>query len=105
MFSLDNYFIMEVENRSNFENVDICEDNTHIGYEPRVDLVLKEPGKPSIERLVGTLSGKAAVYPFKKGDLVAVSINFRGYKYAGEFVNHIRINDIKLVKELDYLYL
>ena len=57
------------------------------------------------ERLVGTLSGKAALHQFKKGDLVAVSLNYRGYKKVGDFVNHIFISDIKLVSDLDYLYL
>lgn len=96
---------MEVENQSKVENVEVSEDNVHLGYEPQSELELKEAGRFSIERLVGTLSGKAALHQFKKGDLVAVNISHWGYKKDGEYVNHIRIQDIKLIKELDHLFL
>ena len=96
---------MEVENKSKVKNSEVREDNVLLGYEPVSDLELKEPGRFSIERLIGTLSGKAALHPFKKGDIVAVNLNHWGYKKDGKFVNHIYINDIKLVKELDNLIL
>lgn len=96
---------MEVVHQSKVVNVEVSEDNFHMGFEPQSELELKEPGKFSSERLVGTLSGKAALHQFKKGDVVAVSLNYRGYKKVGDFVNHIFISDIKLVSDLDYLYL
>lgn len=105
MLDSNNYLIMEVEHQSKVERVDICDDTHHYGFEPQCRLELKEPGRFSIGRLEGALSGKAALHQFKKGDLVAVNLNFWGYKKKGEFVNRISINDIKLVKELDYLYL
>ena len=105
MFQPNTYLIMEVAHQSKVENVDVCEDDIHMGYEPQTELELIEPDKPSLERLVGTLCGKAALHQFKKGDLVAVSLRHRGYTNNGELVNHIIIEDIKLVKDLDYLYL
>ena len=100
-----NYLLMEVAHQSKVERVDICDDTHHYGFEPQCRLELKEPGRFSIDRLEGTLSGKAALHQFKKGDLVAVNLEFWGHKKKGEFVNHIRIKDIKLVKELDHLFL
>ena len=105
MIFIKNYIIMEVVDQSIVKNVECCEDDCLLGYEPQSDLELKEPGRFSIERLIGTLSGKAALHQFKKGDIVAVNLSHWGYKEDGEFVNHISINDIKLVKELDYLIL
>lgn len=105
MFGSNNYLILEVEKQSKVKRVDICDNNDHYGFEPQAELELKEPGCCSIERLTGTLSGKAALHQFKKGELVAVKLNHWGYKKKGEFVNHIRIKDIKLVKELDHLFL
>ncbi len=105
MLEPNNYLIMEVEKQSKVKRVDICDDNDHYGFEPQAELELKEPGRFSMERLTGTLTGKAALHQFKKGDLVAVRLNHWGYRKKGEFVNHIRIKDIKLVKELDHLFL
>ena len=96
---------MEVAHQSIVKNVDVCEDDIHMGYEPQSELELKEPGKFSIEKLVGTLCGKAALHQFKKGDLVAVSLRYWGYYKNGELVNHIIIEDVKLVKDLDPLFL
>lgn len=96
---------MEVAHQSKIKNVDICEDDVHMGYEPQSELELIEPGKFSREKLVGTVCGKAALHQFKKGDLVAVSLRHRGYYENGKLVNRICIDDIKLVKELDYLFL
>lgn len=105
MTEFKDYFLMEVENQSKVKNVEVREDNVLLGYEPETDLELKAPGRFSIEKLVGTLSGKAALHQFKKGDLVAVKLRHWGYKRDGHYVNHIYIEDIKLVKELDQLYL
>lgn len=96
---------MEVVNQSSVESVDICEDNAHFGYYPQAELELKELCKFSPMTVVATLGGKAALHPFKKGDLVAVKLMFCGYKKNGEFVNRIIIDDIKLVKELEDLIL
>ena len=96
---------MEVESQSKVKRVDVCDETSHIGYEPQSTLELKEPGRFSIFNLVATLSGKAALHQFKKGDLVAVKLRCWKYKKKGELVNHISITDIKLVKELDYLFL
>ena len=105
MFNFSNYLIMEVAHQSKVENVDVCEDNVHMGFEPQSELELIAPDSYPKERLVGTLSGKAALHQFKKGDKVAVCLSHRGYKKDGELVNRIHIDDIKLVKELDYLFL
>ena len=105
MYQPNIYLIMEVARQSKVKNVDVCEDDIHMGYEPQSELELIEPGNFSIEKLVGTLCGKPALHQFKKGDLVAVSLRHRGYNQNSELVNHIIIEDIKLVKDLDYLYL
>jgi hypothetical protein len=105
MDKIYSYLLMEVIDQSKIRSVEISENNLHFGYEPQSDLELKEPEEVGVERLIGTLRGKAALHQFKKGDLVAVNLSYRGYKEDGEFVNHIIINDIKLVKELDYLFL
>ena len=102
--NFENYLIMEVEKQGKVKRVHIC-DGTHSGYEPQCTMELKDPGRFSLNILVGTLSGKAALHPFKKGDLVAVKLWIWKYKHHGEFVNHIHIKDIKLVKELDHLFL
>lgn len=105
MYNFNNYLLMEVADQSAVKNIDVREDNFHMGFEPQSELELKEPGEFSVERLVGTLSGKAALHQFKKGDLVAVNLKHWGYKKNDEFINRIYIDDIKLVKDLDYLYL
>lgn len=105
MLESNNYLLMKVVHQSRVKRVDICDETSHIGYEPQCKLELKGPGRFSIDSLEGKLSGKAALHQFKEGDLVAVKLEFWGHKEKGEFVNHIRIKDIKLVKELDYLFL
>ena len=102
--NFENHLIMEVEKQGKVKRVNIC-DGTHSGYEPQCTMELKDPGRFSLNSLVGTLSGKAALHQFKKGDLVAVKLWIWKYKHHGEFVNHIYIKDIKLVKELDQLFL
>ena len=102
--NFENYLIMEVEKQGKVKRVNIC-DGTHSGYEPQCTMELKDPVRFSLNCLVGTLSGKAALHQFKKGDLVAVKLWIWKYKHHGEFVNHIHIKDIKLVKELDHLFL
>jgi len=37
MFKNNNYLIMEVARQSKVKNVDICEDNIHMGYEPSLN--------------------------------------------------------------------
>ena len=101
MINSNNYLLMEVEKQSKVERVEVREDDFLMGYEPQCRLEIKEPGWFSMNTLSATLSGKAALHQFKKGDLVAVKLWFSGYKDKGEFVNHIRIEDIKLVKDLD----
>lgn len=105
MLESNNYLLMKVVHQSRVKRADICDETSHIGYEPQCKLELKGPGRFSINNLEGKLSGKAALHQFKEGDLVAVKLEFWGHKEKGEFVNHIRIKDIKLVKELDYLFL
>ena len=102
MLNLRDYLILEVEKQGKLKRVDVSDETSHIGYEPQSTLELKEPGRFSTYNMVATLSGKAALHQFKKGDLVAV--NLRCWK-KGELVNHICISDIKLVKELDHLFL
>jgi hypothetical protein len=102
--NFENHLIMEVEKQGKVKRVNSC-DGTHSGYEPQCTMELKDPGRFSLNSLVGTLSGKAALHQFKKGDLVAVKLWIWKYKHHGEFVNHIYIKDIKLVKELDHLFL
>ena len=102
--NFENYLIMEVEKQGKVKRVNIC-DGTHSGYEPQCTMELKDPVRFSLNSLVGTLSGKAALHQFKKGDLVAVKLWIWKYKHHGEFVNHIHIKDIKLVKELNHLFL
>ena len=68
-------------------------------------LELKEPGRFSLDHLFAKLKGKAALHPFKKGDLVAVQLSFGGYRKGDEFINDIVIDEIKLVKDLDRQYL
>ena len=105
MLNLRDYLILEVEKQGKLKRVDVSDETSHIGYEPQSTLELKEPGRFSTYNMVATLSGKAALHQFKKGDLVAVKLTCWKYKKKGEFVNHISISDIKLVKELDYLFL
>ena len=102
--NFENHLIMEEERQGMVKRVNIC-DGTHSGYEPQCTMELKDPGRFSLNSLVGTLSGKAALHQFKKGDLVAVKLWIWKYKHHGEFVNHIYIKDIKLVKELNHLFL
>ena len=99
------FFILDVVNKGAIKSVEICDENNRISYEIQAELELKKPGRFSVTRLVGILCGKAALYPFKEGDLVAVNLNFWGHKKNGVLINRIYIEDIKLVKELDYLYL
>lgn len=105
MIRINDYLIMEVEKQGRVKNVEVREDNVLMGYEPQCDLELEEPNSFPKERLVATLCGKPALHQFKKGDQVAVRLNHLGYRENGELINHIRIEDIKLVKELDNLYL
>lgn len=101
----NSYLIMEVEKQGKVKRVELRDETGHIGYEPQCTLELKDPVRFSLNCLAGTLSGKAALHQFKKGDLVAVKLWIWKYKHHGEFVNHIHIKDIKLVKELDHLFL
>ena len=105
MLDPKNYLIMEVAHQSKVVNVDVCEDNVHMGFEPQSELELTDTDCYPKERLVGTLFGKAALHQFKKGDKVAVCLSHRGYKKDGELINRIHIDDIWLINELDYLYL
>ena len=105
MLNLRDYLILEVEKQGKLKRVDVSDETSHIGYEPQSTLELKEPGSFFTFFLVATLSGKAALHQFKKGDLVAVKLRCWKYKKKGELVNHICISDIKLVKELDHLFL
>ena len=103
--NFENYLIMEVEKQGKVKRVELRDETGHIGYEPQCTLELKDPGRFSLNSFVATVSGKAALHPFKKGDLVAVKLWIWKYKHHGEFVNHIHIKDIKLVKELNHLFL
>ena len=100
-----NFSIWEVESQSNVERVDICDDESTYGYEPQCNLCLKEPDRFSINSLVARLCGKAALHQFKKGDLVAVRLQYWRVKKNNEYVTRITIEDIKLVKELKKLWL
>ena len=100
-----NYSHWEIENQSKVERVDVSDETNHYGYEPEATLTLKEPGRFSRNRLVATLKGKLALHEFKVGSIVAVQLRFDTYKKHGELVNHISIEDIKLVKNLSHLFL
>ena len=67
---------------------------------PQAQLLLKDPGRFSINRLVVKLSGQQALHPFRKGDLVAVSLSFSVRDRGDGPVNEIAVNDIRLVKDL-----
>jgi len=105
MENFRNYLIMEVERKRRVKSVEVENETGQVGYEVRSTLELKEPSRFSLNNLVATLSGEAALYPFKKGDLVAVNLWTRKRRRKGGLVNHISIRDIKLVKDLDNLYL
>lgn len=103
---MDNlYSFWQVENQSQVKRVDICDETNHYGYESQATLTLKGPGRLSRNRLVATLEGKLALHEFKVGSIVAVQLRFDTYKKHGKLVNHIRIVDIKLVKDLSHLFL
>ncbi len=102
---MENQFFFQVEGQSEIERVEMSDDTNHYGYEPQAMLELKEPGRFSLDHLFAKLKGKAALHPFKKWDLVAVQLRFHGYHKDGNYVNNIVIDDIKLVKDLDYQYL
>ena len=104
-FNSNSYLIMEVEKQGKVKRVELCDETGHIGYEPQCTLELKDPGRFSLNSFVATVSGKAALHPFKKGDLVAVKLWIMKIKHDDELVNRIYIEDIKLVKELDHLFL
>ena len=98
--------LLEVEGLSSVERVEMSDDTYHYGYEPEAMLELKEPGRFSLDHLFAKLKGKASLHPFKKGDLVAVQLQFWGHRKGDyEFVNDIVIDDIKLVKDLDKQFL
>lgn len=99
-----NDLLMEVEELGTINRVEMCIGDNRI-YEPQCSIHLKEPGKCSLHRFVGTLIGDMALFPFKKGDLVKVKPIFWKYKENGKWINQILINNIKLVnnlKEFDY---
>lgn len=99
------YSLMKVARQSEVKVEDVCDETGHIGYEPQSELELKEPGRFSLERLIGILEGKAALHKFKEGDLVAVKLKHWGYIFNDEIINRIYIDDIKLVRELDHQFL
>lgn len=101
----ETFFVYEVLGQSKIERVEMSDDKNHYGYEPQAMLELKEPGRFALDHLFAKLKGKAALHPFKKGDLVAVRLDFWSYRKDGNYVNDIVIDDIKLVKDLDYQYL
>lgn len=92
---------MEVEQQGAVQVMPVEEDGVVMGYEPQCEIHLQEPGKFAFNKLVATLGGKAALHPFKKGDLVAVCFYFWKYKENDNYVNQLIVRDIKLVKELD----
>ena len=100
-----NFSLWEVENQSQVKRFDICDETDHYGYEPQATIGLKDPGRFSKNHLVATLHGKHALHQFKEGDIVAVQLRFSKYKKHGDWVNHISVDDIRLVKDLDYLFL
>lgn len=98
-----NFFsIWEVETQSKVKSVVINDGEYSYGYEPQCMLALKSPkGSFAFDSIEAKLTGKAALYPFKKGDLVAVKLHFWRKKVNHEYVNCVIINDIKLVKDLE----
>ena len=99
------YSLFEVEGLGKIKRVDfIDQDGEKCNY-PEAQLELKRPGRFSVDHLTATLWGKAALHPFKKGDLVAVQLRFGGYRKGDDFINDIVIDDIKLMKDLDRQYL
>lgn len=97
-----NFFrIFEIESQSSVERVKVNDGVNEYGYEPRCLLELKDPGRFSMNKIVGTLYGKPALYQFNKGDLVAVSLSFSKKEINNEYVTHVTIEDIKIVHDLN----
>ena len=101
----NSFFIYEVLGLSNVKRVDFIDEDGEKRCYPEAQLELKQPGKFSLNNFTATLWGKAALHPFKKGDLVAVQLSFGGYRKGDEFINDIVIDEIKIVKDLDRQYL
>lgn len=101
----ETFFVYEVLGQSNVKRISFTDENGEKCSYPEAQLELKQPGKFSVDNLTAKLWGKAALHPFKKGDLVAVQLRFHGYHKDGNYVNNIVVYDIKLVKDLDYQYL
>ena len=99
------YDLYEVEGLSNVKRVDFIDEDGEKRCYPEAQLELKRPGRFSVDHLTATLWGKAALHPFKKGDLVAVQLSFGGYRKGDDFVNTVTVDDIKIIKDLDRQYL
>jgi len=91
---------MEVEQLGTIIRAEMRDGDNHVSYEPHCSIHLREPGRCSVHRFVGTLIGNDALYPFKKGDWVKINPIFWKYKKNGKWVNQILINNIKLVNDL-----
>lgn len=94
------FSLWEVEDQTEVERVGCSEGEIDYGFEPQSVLILKSPGRFSLEKIAGRLHGKAALHQFKKGDLVIVKLRFWSWKTDHDYVNNVTINDIKLVKNL-----
>ena len=104
MMENKNFSLWEVEDQSEVERVNCSDGEIDYGFEPQCMLMLKSPGRFSVEKIAGRLHGKAALHQFKKGDLVTVKLRFWGWKVNHDYVNNVTIDDIKLVKNLrDFL--
>ncbi len=99
------YFVYKVLGLSKVKRVDFIDEEGEKRCYPEADLELKGPEMFSVNHLTAKLWGKAALHPFKKGDLVAVQLSFGGYHKGEDFVNDITVDDIKLVRDLDKQYL
>lgn len=92
---------MEVEQQGAVQRQEISDGNGHFSYEPRCDIHLKEPGRLSLNRMVGTLVGRNALYAFKKGDKVAINCIFCKHREKRKWLNKIIICDIKLINDVN----
>ena len=93
-------YFFEVERQTTVKYTDVNDGVNDYGLAPQSVLLLKEPGMFSTESVAGVLHGKNALYHFKKGDLVAVSLCFRKIKINHEYYTQVNIDDIKLVQNI-----
>lgn len=100
---MKHFFILELENQSGLEFKEFCDAVGVCSVEPLKVLFLKEPNGFGFaeEELEVIVMGKKALYNFKKGDLLAVSLKFSRINEDGHSVNKCFLDDVKLVHNLN----